>query len=151
MHPKGHCSKSVWPEFIWNLSITLQIRSGCWFCSTWRQHSILSIRWCSWVDCGWIRFRCSLKCSYWFKTYLVDGVQSVVIEKFLINASLLHFGVPHSSVQGLHPSRLNTCIGSLNSAYHFKFHIYADGTQIYFTVTDNTKDDTISRVGASER
>lgn len=38
---------------------------------------------------------------------------------------------------------------SIISAYHLDFYMHADDTQIYFPVTDNTKDDIIPRVEAS--
>ena len=76
----------------------------------------------------------------WFQSYLSGRTQCVAIDDSFSKNSFLHFGVPQGSVLGPLLYTLYTApICSIITAYDLKFHLYADDTQIYFPVTEDTK------------
>ena len=75
----------------------------------------------------------------WFKSYLWGRHQRIKIDKSFSDSSLLEHGVPQGSVLGpllfsLYTAPLSTII----SSYGLSHHLYADDTQIYISLTDDT-------------
>ena len=68
----------------------------------------------------------------WFKSYLTDRTQSVVLNGVSSKPALLKQGVPQGSVLG--PVLFSMCVtplGNLTKRFDIFYHMYADDTQLY--------------------
>lgn len=75
------------------------------------------------------------KALNWIRSYLTNRNQRVVIGSDRSNASHLPFGVPQGSVLGPKLYCLfSRPIGNICRRHGFKFHCYADDTQVYMTI-----------------
>lgn len=97
------------------------------------------------------RLRCDFgikdKVLAWFESYLLDRSQCVSINDCTSECSVLRFGVPQGSVLGpLLYTLYTTPISNIISSYNLDNHLFADDTQIYFPVTEETSTEIISRV-----
>ena len=91
----------------------------------------------------------------WFRSYLTNRTQAVVIGDLLSGGSKsasisLNSGIPQGSVLGPILFTIYTVpIGELYQKNKIEFHLYADDTQIYLSFkpsVSNSKDDCISRI-----
>ena len=74
----------------------------------------------------------------WFKSYLSQRRQSVVINGTRSSHRNLSFGVPQGSVLGpILFTLYTTPLGAIARKYQLNFHIYADGTQLYMSFKPN--------------
>jgi hypothetical protein len=84
----------------------------------------------------------------WFNSYLADRTLSVKIDDDQSDRLSLEFGVPQGSVLGpvlftLYTTPLSDIISKYDDISH---HLYADDTQVYFTITPNNASITIPRL-----
>lgn len=71
----------------------------------------------------------------WFKSYLTDRTQSVVVNGVSSKPALLKQGVPQGSVLGpVLFSMYVTPLGELIKRFDISYHMYADDTQLYCSV-----------------
>ena len=71
----------------------------------------------------------------WFESYMSNRTQSVSIDGNKSNPSILHFGVPQSSVLGpILFSLYSQPVHDIINDHLFNNHIYADDTQLYKSV-----------------
>ena len=89
----------------------------------------------------------------WFQSYLCNTwAQSVRIGKMCSNPRPLHFCIPQSSVMGpilftLYTSSLSDVI----SKHRVKYHLYADGTQLYLSFCPENETHQKERIQILER
>ena len=68
----------------------------------------------------------------WFESYLVNRKQSVQINQSFSDSSLLIYGIPQGSVLGpILFSLYTTPLSNIFCKYDMKYHLYADGSQLY--------------------
>jgi hypothetical protein len=85
------------------------------------------------------RFGVKDKALSWFRSYLSDRSQSVVIENVKSEKSILEFGVPQGSILGPKQFIQYTApLVEIARKHGIKLHMYADDTQLYmaFEPTD---------------
>ena len=73
----------------------------------------------------------------WFKSYLSGRTHSVKVGSTLSHPAVLHYGVPQGSV--LVPILFSLYINPISSIIHshssINYHLYADDTQLYITLS----------------
>ena len=74
----------------------------------------------------------------WFRSYLSQRRQSVVINGTRSSYRNLSFGVPQGSVLGpILFTLYTTPLGAIARKYQLNFHLYADDTQLYMAFKPN--------------
>ena len=72
------------------------------------------------------------KALSWFRSYLTDRVQAVVVDGVQSSCRLLRYGVPQGSVLGPFLFTIYTQpLAGVISQHQLSYHFYADDTQIY--------------------
>ena len=83
----------------------------------------------------------------WFNSYLKNRTQSVVIDDCVSQPSVLHYGVPQGSVLG---PLLFCCytapLGDIIRRHDLSHHLYADDTQIYFSISPSSSSGATAKV-----
>ncbi len=83
-----------------------------------------------------IRFGVEGKALDWFRSYLTDRTQSVMIDGKMSSAKDLRCGVPQGSVLGPILFCIYTSpLGDLLRSHNIRYHFYADDSEIYLAFT----------------
>ena len=85
----------------------------------------------------------------WFKSYLTNHSQAVVVNDRLSDIHILPCGTPQGSVKGpldfiLYTGPLSDVIGAHSGIMHM---IYADGTQLYLVLQSSKTSEAINKFG----
>ena len=83
----------------------------------------------------------------WFKEYITNRTQKIILDNVTSSPIQLKFGVPQGSVLGpvlftLYTAEVSTIISKQNIAHH----LYADDTQLYQTITMESKQTTLNNI-----
>ena len=95
-------------------------------------------------------FGCSGIVLSWFKSYLAERTQSVVIDGVVSVPSALEYGVPQGSVLG--PVLFTMYTFTLSDAiksHGISYHLYADDCQLYASAAPNDFPRLADKIGSS--
>ena len=87
------------------------------------------------------------KALNWIKTYLLDRKQKIKIKDLYSNEIPINFGVPQGSVLG--PLLFTMYVYPMTEVIKhtkFKYHLYADDTQLYTSFKSNAINDALSEI-----
>ena len=83
----------------------------------------------------------------WFKSYLINRTQSVIIDDVTSEPRTLLYGVPQGSVLGpICYTLYTTPLGELIRNHNMPFHMYADDTQLYISIEPDNIDVLVSNL-----
>ena len=87
----------------------------------------------------------------WFKSYLSDRTQTVIIQGVSLDSQPLNLGVPQGSVLGPVLFTLYSApIAEIARKYGLRVHLYADDTQLYVSFSSGEAVVTVARVEQCE-
>ena len=85
----------------------------------------------------------------WFRSYLTDRMQHVIIENNLSTGSPLSTGVPQGAVLGPTLFSVYTApLGDIMKHYNVDYHLYADDTQLYMSFSPGDGPEALARLEA---
>ncbi len=87
----------------------------------------------------------------WFRSYLTDRSQSIIIDDEISEPKQLKYGVPQGSILG--PLLFTAYMAPMRdviSRYGLKYHCYADDTQLYISFSSASEEDKDSAIDSLE-